>query len=218
MTNALAAVGHTPRSALGNVNRLRANAPFPRTRQRGGMTPSPEVAVLRLPNRVDPVGSNSLDLDQLADVLTYPSTRSRPHSRRSFLQLALHRLEAGHHVATRRENEALVECWWSVALDRSDAVDRPVSAPPGLLLYDPIVPTLTDGHMGGREVLDRLVTTADAIGPGATAYLAIPVDEGLLIHALVEAGATRIGLGSAQLPGTLMASLAKGWPDRGAGV
>lgn len=197
-TTALFAVGRTPRSAQLGVRRLRARAASPFTRRRARAVRNDASVVLQVPDHANGAASQRLALDHPGDLLAYDSGRSGGLPLRRFLQLALHRLEAGHRVLTRMDGPMLAECWWLCRLDRppggrgtADGTD--ISTASMLLLYDPVMPAQWAGSEAKPDILDRLVSTLLGIAPAATTFLAVSAHDVAFVDALVGAGASRIG-------------------------
>ncbi len=138
-TSILAAVGQTPRSASDGVAQLRTRirtAARPPTASSGG---DPAVVLVRLPGSSEAGDQDPppLAAGRLAHLLAYDGKGSAGPLRQ-FLQLALHRLEAGHTVLTGVTGETLDECWW-VARPGAPATAEPtdLSGATELLAYDP---------------------------------------------------------------------------------
>jgi hypothetical protein len=151
--------------------------------------------MLRLPDQPDSAGSAALDLDSLGDLLAYDPGPSTTLPRTVFLERALHRLEAGDSVLTRKDGAKLAECWWLSPVDRpfephATTDQKALSTASALLIHDPYFAS-PQGSDRGLGILDRLGSTVRGISPGALTYLAVPDDDVGLLEALLEAGAIR---------------------------
>ena len=215
---ALSTAGYTPRSALDQVQRIRDMATSPFTRSAATPSASGDRILLRLPHRPSVLTTERLALDRLEHLLGYDSSRSDGRSVSQFLQLALHRLDAGHRFLTRVDGSMLAECWWMSTLDRPSAGRTESSTASFVLLYDPVTPVLRDGSSSGRDILGRLAPSLREIAPGATVFIALPSSEAALLNSLVEAGATREAVAPGLAPplDDVSETLAHGWPGTSA--
>lgn len=195
-TSVLATVGQTPRSASDSLAQIRARIRTAVRPNAAAPDADPDVVLVRLPRspeaEAEVEGSTRLAAGRLADLLAYEGRGSVGPLRR-FLQLALHRLEAGHTVLTGMTGAALGESWWVARPGGPTTADpADLSGATDVLVYDPYR-AAPDGRTGSpMDGLQGLRSTLGALAPEASVVVALPVAETELIDQLVGHGAIRL--------------------------
>jgi hypothetical protein len=156
--------------------------------------------VFRLPAAPGTSATDRWAVDDLASLLRYRAERwVDGMSISGFLQLALHRLEIGHHAVTRTDGATLTGCWWMCRLDeptggRSTRATADLRSATTTLVYG----RLREAGSGAvlvstADVAEQLAATMAAISPDATVVLAVASDDEPMLEAIARAGGQRVG-------------------------